>query len=66
MKVRSVRLFSLIGISGYLFGMMLAFPVRAETGRRGDLLRLETRSVGDKATGSDYADTYCFPKSPNP
>ena len=30
MKVLSVRLFSLVGISGCLFGMMLASPVQAE------------------------------------
>ena len=66
MKVRSVRLFSLIGISGYLFGMMLASPVQAETGSPKGLAPLRSTSRGAWETRRQGATTQIPTASPSP
>lgn len=58
MKVRSVRLFSLVGISGYLLGMMLASPVQAEqAGNRGRAADLLAQSNSTRVTGVEVKQT---------
>ncbi len=52
MKVLSIRLFSLVGISSYLLGMMLTLPVQAQKmGNKGEAADLMTQSKLTRVTG---------------
>jgi iron complex outermembrane receptor protein len=58
MKVLSIRLFSLVGISSYLLGMMLTFPVQAQKmGNKGTATDLVAQSNLTRVTGVEVNQT---------